>query len=118
MPPVMATFSIHAAIPKTERHVAYVTTIFQVVYEWHSLGHFLHSRIRPVENGWCERVLLYGSRKSVGSSVLRAFFASDAYFTRDEPSPERVGGVGLSRKPPKYVRRVALSREPPQLQQA
>ena len=51
--------------------------------------------------GGFEGVLLYGSRKSVGSSVLRAFFASNACFTRDEPSSKRVGGVGLSRKPPK-----------------
>ena len=51
--------------------------------------------------GWCEGVLLYGTRKSVGSSVLRAFFASNACFTRDELSSKRVGGVGLSRKPPK-----------------
>ena len=35
------------------------------------------------------------SRKSAGSSVLRAFFA------RDEPSSKRVVGLGLSRKPPK-----------------
>ena len=92
-----------------------------------SLGHFLHTRIPPVENGpfrldssgpssyrqsnrfhsvcalprggWCEGVLLYGSRQSVGSSVLRAFFASNACFTRDEPSSKRVVGDGLSRKP-------------------
>ena len=54
---------------------------------------------RP-RGGWCEGVLLYGTQKSVGSSVLRAFFASNACFTRDKPSSERVGGVGLSRKPP------------------
>ena len=47
------------------------------------------------------RVLLYGSRKPVGSSVLRAFFASNACFTREEPLPKRVGGVGLSRNLPK-----------------
>ena len=51
--------------------------------------------------GWCDGVLLYGSRKSVGSSVVRAFFARTACFARDEPSSKRVGGVGLSRKPPK-----------------
>ena len=51
--------------------------------------------------GWCEEVLLYGSRKSVGSSVLRAFFASNVCFARDELSLKGVGGVGLSRKPPK-----------------
>ena len=42
---------------------------------------------------------MYGTRKSVGSSVLRAFFASNACFTRDEPSSKQVGGFGLSRKP-------------------
>ena len=55
-------------------------------------------------NGWCEGVLLYGSQKSVGSSVLRAFYARNACFARDEPSSKRVGrvgGVGLGRKPPK-----------------
>ena len=46
--------------------------------------------------GWCEGVLLYGSRKSVGSSVPCAFFASNACFARDKPSPKRVVGVGLS----------------------
>ena len=45
--------------------------------------------------------MLYGSRKSVGGSVLRTFFASNACFARDEPSFKRVGGVGLRRKPPK-----------------
>ena len=52
-------------------------------------------------DGWCEGVLLYDTRNSVGSSVLRAIFASNACFTRDEPSSKRVGGVGLSRKPPR-----------------
>ena len=46
-------------------------------------------------------MLLYGSSKSVGSSVLRAFSASNACFAREEPSSKRVGGVGLSQKPPK-----------------
>ena len=49
--------------------------------------------------GWCEGVLLYGAQNSVGSSVLHAFLASHASFTRDEPLSKRVGGVGLSRKP-------------------
>ena len=96
----------------------------------HVLGHFLHSRIPPVENGpfrldyfstgffWSfflspvdsilhflcsfqrRLVLLYGARTFVGSSVLRAFLASNTCFTRDEPSSKRVGGVGLSQKPP------------------
>ena len=48
-----------------------------------------------------EYLLLYGSRKSVGNSVLRVFFASNACFARAERSSKRVGGVGLSRKPPK-----------------
>ena len=98
---------------------------------FHVFGHFLHRRIPPVENGpfrldfffptrfflsflssvesmfyfprdgWCEGVLLYGSRKSVDSAVLRAFLASNACFTRDEASSKQVGGVGLSRKPPR-----------------
>ena len=48
--------------------------------------------------------------------VLRAFLASNACFTRDQPLSKRVGGVGLSRKPQSYVRGVALSREPPKQQ--
>ena len=90
----------------------------------HGSGQFPHTRIPPAENGdWIllvllivsrvdlivfvlfletvdvreyhTGVLLYGSRKSVGSSVLRAFTASNACFARDEPSSRRVGGVGL-----------------------
>ena len=38
------------------------------------------------------------NRLAALSAVLRAFLASIA---RDEPSSKRVGGVGLSRKPPK-----------------
>ena len=38
---------------------------------------------------------VYGSRKSVGSSVFRAFSAGD------KPSSMWGGGVGLRRKPPK-----------------
>ena len=103
-------------------------------------GHFIHSRIPPVENGpfrldffstgffwsscrqssrfcsfralprggWCEGVLLYSSRQSVGSSVLRVFVASNACFALDEPLSKRVGGVGLSRKPPNQATFVAL----------
>ena len=51
--------------------------------------------------GWYEGVLPYGTRKTAGSSVLRAFFAGNACFARDEPSSKRVDGVGLSRKPAK-----------------
>ena len=51
--------------------------------------------------GWCEGVLLYISRKSVGSSALRAFFASNPCFTLDGPLSKRVSVVGLSWKPPK-----------------
>ena len=55
---------------------------------------------------WCEGVLLYCSmevenRLAALSAVLRAFFASNACFARDEPSSKHVGSVGLSRKPPK-----------------
>ena len=39
------------------------------------------------------------NRLAALSAVLRAFFASNACFTRDEPSSKRVGGVGLSQKP-------------------
>ena len=39
--------------------------------------------------------------KPVGYSVPRAFFASKACVACDEPSSKRVGGIGLSRKPPK-----------------
>ena len=46
-------------------------------------------------------VLLYGCRRSVGRSVLRAFPASNAYFTRDEPVSKRVGDVVLGRNSPK-----------------
>ena len=52
------------------------------------------------------------------AALLRAFFASNACFTREEPSFQRIGGVGLSRKPRSYIRDVALSRETPKLQQA
>ena len=44
---------------------------------------------------------MYGSQKSVGRAVLRAFSASKACFARDEPSSKRIGAVGLSRKSPK-----------------
>ena len=44
--------------------------------------------------------------------VLRAFFASNACFARDEPSSKRVCGVMLSRKPPKlHSRRCTQPRE-------
>ena len=64
------------------------------------MSRFYSFRALP-SGGWCEGVLLYGSRKSVDSSVLRTFFASNACLARDEPSSKRVGGIGLSRKPPK-----------------
>ena len=41
------------------------------------------------------------NRLAALSAVLRAIFASNACFARDEPSTKRVGGVGISRKPPK-----------------
>ena len=47
-----------------------------------------------------------GRRKWFGSSVR----------ARDEPSSKRVGGVGISRKSPSYVRGLVLSRESPKLQ--
>ena len=69
---------------------------------YRQLNRFISFCALPINRGgWCEGVLLYGTRKLVGSSVLRAFFASNARFARDEPSSKRGGGVGLSRKPPK-----------------
>ena len=50
--------------------------------------------------GWCEGVLLYGSRTSLGCSALRAYSARNASFGRDQPSSKRVGGIGLAQKPP------------------
>ena len=59
--------------------------------------------------GWCEGVLLYGSRKWVGSSVLRALSASNACFALDGPSSQRVGGFGLAESRQSYgPRRIAL----------
>ena len=58
------------------------------------------------------------NRLAALSAVLRAFFASNACFAHDEPSSKRVGGVGLSRKPPTLRSWRSLSREPPKLQQA
>ena len=40
------------------------------------------------------------NRSAALPAVIRAFFASNACFARDEPSSKRVGGVGLSLKPP------------------
>ena len=108
-------------------HIQLLESSMTVPNQYALSGHFLHSWIPPVENGpfrldssgpssyrqssrfysfcvltrgcWCQGVLLYGSRKSFGSSVLRALFASNACFTRDEPSSKQIGGVGLSRKP-------------------
>ena len=54
-----------------------------------------------LEAVWSEGVLLRDGERSVGISALRAFSASNARFTRDEPSSNRTGGVGLARKPPK-----------------
>ena len=80
--------------------------------------------------GGSTAVLLYGSRNSVDSSVLRAFPASNARFARDEPSSKRVGGVALQLRAAKatfvalhsaesrqnYFCGGALSRESPKLQ--
>ena len=78
--------------------------------------HLIVSRVDLIidlpRGGWCEGVLLYGARKSVGSCVLRAFFASNACFTRDEASSKRVGGVGLRRKPRCFDSRDPLSAPP------
>ena len=66
------------------------------------------------------------NRLAALSAVLRAFFASNACFARDEPSSKRVAkhallrrvALGLAEGCQSYVRGVALSREPPKLQQA
>ena len=55
----------------------------------------------PSIGGWCEGILPFGRRRSVGRSLLRAFFASNACLARDEPSSKRIGGLGLRRKPAK-----------------
>ena len=60
-----------------------------------------HSFCALPRGGRCEGVLLYGSRKSVGSSVLRAFSASNACCPCDKLPSTHVGGVELSQKPPK-----------------
>ena len=63
--------------------------------------------------GWCEGVVLYGSRKSFGSFVLRVFSTRNACFARDQPSPKQVGVVDMAESCQNYVRGVALNREPP-----
>ena len=68
--------------------------------------------------GWCEGVLLYGSRKSAGSSVLRAFLASNACSRSTNLRPSGLVALGLAESRQSYVRGVALSREPAKLQQA
>ena len=79
------------------------TGLFSTGFFWVSFSQSsrFYSFCALPRGGWCEGVLLYSSRKSVGSSVLRAFFASNACFARDGPSSKRVVGVELSRKPPK-----------------
>ena len=52
--------------------------------------------------------------KSVGSSVLRAFSASNGSTNR---RPSELVALGLAESRQSYVRGVALSREPPKLQQ-
>ena len=69
------------------------------LYDWTFFR--LSSSVPPSGGGWCEGVLLYGKKKTAGSSALRAFSASNACFARNEPAFKRIGGVGLSRKPPK-----------------
>ena len=53
--------------------------------------------------------------KSVGSSVLRAFSASNG---STNPRPSELVALGLAESRQSYVRGVALSQEPPKLQQA
>ena len=47
--------------------------------------------------------------------MLREFSATNACFTRDEPSSKPVGGVGLGPKQPNYVRGVRRAPKPPSL---
>ena len=56
-------------------------------------------------------VLLFGSRKLVGSSVLRTFPASNACFTRDETSSKRVG-LALWPKAAKAIIRLLRCTQP------
>ena len=51
----------------------------------------------------------------MGSSVLRAFSASNA---STNPRPSELVALGVAESRQSYVRGVALSREPPKLQQA
>ena len=53
--------------------------------------------------------------KSVGSSIFRAFSASNG---STNPRPSELVPLGLAESRHSYVRGVALSREPPKLQQA
>ena len=53
--------------------------------------------------------------KSVGSSVHRAFSASNG---SANPRPSELVALGLAESRQSYVRGVALSRDPPKLQQA
>ena len=61
--------------------------------------------------------MLYSRRnaKSVGSSVLRAFSASNG---STNLRPSELVALGLAESRQSYVRGAALSREPPKLQQA
>ena len=77
--------------------------------------HFVVFVLLPDRCGWCQGILLYGTRKSVGISVRRAFFASNACFTSVEPSSSGLVVLGLAESRQGYVRGVALSREPPKL---
>ena len=82
----------------------FLLDIFSTAFYWSFYFSSVESILyffAPLRGDWCEGVLLYGSRKSVGSSVLRAFFARNACFAHNEHSSKRVGGVWLSRKPPK-----------------
>ena len=49
--------------------------------------------------GWCEGVLLYHTAGDIGWQLCASRFLREQRL--DEPSSQRVGGFGLSRKPPK-----------------
>ena len=58
----------------------------------------IYSFCALARGGWCEGILLYGSRSQLAALC---FSLSPREKRLDETSSQRVGGVGLSRKPPK-----------------
>ena len=71
-----------------------------------------------LRGGSCEGVLLYGSRKSVGSYVIRVFSASNACSRSRSPRPSELVAFGLAESRLSYLGGVAFSRESPKLHSA